>query len=248
MPGDENQRAIFKFLLDHLRSQQPFAKEHLRAVTDWSKKSFDTYWPKQLKALLVADGGQFRVAESFRPYSTWKKFQRHVSQVRHVSSDYTYLAYPDVLIFEFFMPLANEEHLRLALDALFYKDWVLLRLKTIDQAKLAAQFPKCAEETPGAYLERICEWISKNFGGYSIYHVNGRFRAEKLSTTEEVVDIQEAGGRYLVDETTAVVRFIFYCGEPSRKEAPLSSGHFGEDAIDDVRVYPAELARLILQP
>ena len=30
-----------------------------------------------------------------------------------------------VLIFEFFMPLTNETHLRTALDALFYKDTIL---------------------------------------------------------------------------------------------------------------------------
>jgi hypothetical protein len=105
-------------------------------------------------------------------------------------------------------------------------------------------FPRDDAQTGDDYLEEVCDWISDNFGGYSIYHVSGRFRAEKLSTTEEVATIQDNGGRYLVDETTAVVRFIFYCGEPIRKKAPLASGHFGEEGLDQVEPNLADVARL----
>src|SRR5207245_8179693 len=45
--------------------------------------------------------------------------------------------------------------------------------------------------------------------GYSIGHVDGRFRSGKLFTQDEVAIFQKKGHRYLTDETTAVTRFIF---------------------------------------
>ena len=60
-------------------------------------------------------------------------------------------------------------------------------------------------------------FVEGKFGGYSIYHVDGRFRAAKLSTQDEAADINKTS-RYLIDETTAVTRFIFPCkqGEPDK--------------------------------
>jgi len=49
----------------------------------------------------------------------------------------------------------------------------------------------------------------RKFGGYSILHVSGRFRAAQLMTQVE----GKKAERYLVDETTAVVRFIVPCRE-----------------------------------
>jgi hypothetical protein len=54
--------------------------------------------------------------------------------------------------------------------------------------------------------------------GYSIYHVDGRFRADKLSTQQEAVELLKMGQRYLVDETTAVTRFIFPCKDDEEAE------------------------------
>lgn len=39
----------------------------------------------------------------------------------------------------------------------------------------------------------------------------GRFRVGSLRTRQEAAEIQTKGERYLVDETTAVTRFIFPC-------------------------------------
>lgn len=127
------------------------------------------------------------------------------------------------------MPLTNERHLRTALDALFYKNTILSRLKTLDRAGLEKRFRREQGEQKVAYFDRICNWVSARFGGYSISHVNGRFRASGLCSMQEAATLQEDGGRYLVDETTAVVRFIFYCGDPIVKKPPLSSRHFEHD-------------------
>jgi hypothetical protein len=42
----------------------------------------------------------------------------------------------------------------------------------------------------------------------------------------DAVRMQSDGDRYLADETTAVVRFIFPCGKPRRLPPPLSSETF----------------------
>jgi hypothetical protein len=66
----------------------------------------------------------------------------------------------------------------------------------------------------------LCDWIAKRFGGYSIAHVNGRFRIQDLATRVVAADSESGGKPYLIDETTAIVRFIFPCGKPIRREPP----------------------------
>jgi len=110
------------------------------------------------------------------------------------------------------MPLTNENSLRNSLDALFYKDSVMKRLKSIDTRILEQYFAR-DESGSSDYLEGICDWVSTNFGGYSINHVSGRYRAKELSSLHEAYRYVENGESYLVDETTAVAKFIFPCGE-----------------------------------
>ena len=207
--NQENQRRVFEFFKDHLRTKASFSPAEIHSVTDWSDSTFTTYWSKQFKPFLIHNrSGQYRVSEAFRPFTTWEKFQQHVTQVRRViSSDYQKLSYDFVWIYEFFMPLTNEGFLRTALDSLFYRDSIEASILTIPPEELHAQFKKLDSETEYNYNNRLYEWISDHFGGYSIYHVNGRFRAGNL------VSRQDAAGmdRYLVDETTAVARFIFPC-------------------------------------
>ena len=230
MPDERNQTAVFRFFRNHYRQQLPFTKQQLANETDWSRASFNTYWSKQFKRLVVPiDDNRFRVSESFRPYSTWSAFRALVTQVRRVSSDYTSLLYSNVIIYEFFMPLTNEGHLRTALDALFYKDTISSRLRALDRTKVEEHFPRQGEETDDVYFERLCTWTARIFIGYSITHVSGRYRAEELATISDAAQVYEEGSRYLVDETTAVVRFIFPCGTPIQRTPPLSSRHFEDD-------------------
>ena len=218
MPTDRNQRNVFDFLLEHLDSKEPFLKRDLESKTSWKGQTFGTYWSKQLQPFVISiAGNRFRVSEAFRRYSTWERFHQHVTQVRRVAStDYSQLKFNIVRIYEFFMPLTNETHLRVALDALFYRDSVEARLKTINESEMVRIFPKNAKEDSENYVERLCQWIAQKFNGYSIYHVNGRFRADVLATRAEV---GQKSSRYLIDETTAVARFIFPC--ESEEEAAL---------------------------
>ena len=163
------------------------------------------------------------------------------------------------MIFDFFMPLTNEAHLRTALDALFYKDMIVKRLKALDSGALSQRFPKESGEANGAYFERLCDWVARHFVGYSISNVAGRFRMQKLMTMMQAASFEEAGARYLADETTAIVRFIFPCGDPLKKQPPESTQDYddptylaiGDDAgkdADRVRwFFKALFVRSILQ-
>src|SRR6266536_4180829 len=129
----EGQRKAFTFLTARLQSQEVFTKEEFKRATGWLHgRTFDTYWQKQFKAFVEPVGNQrYHVRESFRPYITWSQFRQHVTQVRRVVTDYTPVVYDNVLIFEFYMPLTNEAHLRTTLDSLFFADTIRARLNTI---------------------------------------------------------------------------------------------------------------------
>lgn len=221
MASTENQRKAFQFLVERFRSQETFTKEEFfGSVPGWTGQSPRTYWSKHIKHFLVRQAGKrFRVSEAFRPYSNWRNFRRQVTQVRRTFSDYSFLSFDTVVIFDFLMPLTNEGHLRTALDALFYQDTVLARLRAMPESELTTYFPRIVEESADEYLERVRDWVSNHFGGYSISHVNGRFRAAPLATAAGAAELQQHGDRYLVDETTAVVRFIFPCENTDAAES-----------------------------
>ena len=56
--------------------------------------------------------------------------------------------------------------------------------------------------------------MAQRFGGYSIGHVSGRYRAGELKSHLEAH--QKYHDRYLVDETTAIVRFIIPFGHKTK--------------------------------
>lgn len=209
----EGQRKAFLFLTSHLQSQETFTKEEFKKATGWLVgRTFDTYWMKQFKPFVEPIGNsRYHIRETFRPYMIWAKFRQHVTQVRRVVTDYSPVIYENVLIYEFYLPLTNEAHLRTTLDALFFKDTILARLRTIGLQKLGQHFSLVDKETDESYYGRILGFIEEKIVGYSIFHVSGRFRAERLSTQDEVANIHKRGRRYLVDETTAIARFLFPC-------------------------------------
>lgn len=219
MPSDEPQRFAHKFLSEHLQSQDPFTLTDFQKATGWTDKSFKTYLSKQFKPFLeYLSGEECRVSEAFRPFVIWRKFRQHVTQVRHVVTYYSPSKFDNVLIYEFFMPLTHENALRTTLDSLFYKDTILARLKTLGVDKIQKYFPGEGDENEDQYFQNLCNWIEQKFQGYSISHVDGRFRAERLSTQDEAAQIQKEGRRYLIDETTAVTRFIFPCEDQTEVE------------------------------
>ena len=67
----------------------------------------------------------------------------------------------------------------------------------------------------------------------SISHVNGRYKAEDgVLTMQEATALQERAGRYLIDETTAITRFIFPCKD--KEEAEVVRWFFFELFVESV--------------
>ncbi|MCK9207793.1 MAG: hypothetical protein M0P66_11830 [Salinivirgaceae bacterium] len=214
---DAKQEKAYLYLKDKFETQERFSKIQLNDSVGWGP-NIETYWPKKIKTLLIEEKGLFRVSEVFRRVLTKEKFEKHISQSSRVSMDFKTFSFKNVILFDFFLPLSNELYLREALDALFYKDSVLRRLKSVPIEKLYKKFEKNESETIDSYYLGICDWISNKFGGYSISHVNGRFRADKLMTLKEVSEkLVSNGYKYLIDETTGIVRFIFPCGKSTEK-------------------------------
>ena len=225
------QEQTHAFLLKHFERGSVFTKEELHTASGWAKMgTFNTHWSKQFEPLLVDSGsGKYRVGEAFRKLADQKAWFKYVSQNRN-ASNYTSYTHDAVVVFEFFMPLTNEADLRGSLDSLFYQDSIDRRLKFADKAKLQAVFPRNPNEANRAYLVRLRNWVSSKFGGYSINHVSGRFLAAELTTRKDSADNQWS--RYLVDETTAVVKFIFPCGEPKQARFGDFSKYL-EDLLDE---------------
>jgi len=227
MGKDDTQRAAHAFLLEHLQSQEPFTIAEFIDATGWDKPgTFNTYLRKHYKGLIenaeggkfkISDTGRYRVTESFRKLVTWRKFKQHVTQVRRVVTDYEPTS-SEVLIYDFLMPLTNEAYLRMTLDSLFFNDAIVARLKTIPTADLEKHFDRAAGQSDEAFLEVIIKFIEEHFVGYSISHVDGRFRSGRVLSQDEVAEFQKKGLRYLIDETTAVTRFIFPYSTPGELE------------------------------
>lgn len=219
---EEKQRKAHEYLRQHWLNQVPFTKEELQKAAGWSDVAFQTYMLKQFKGLLkeVKDG-RFRVRMNFRRFATWESFKWGVvSQKRKYGRDYTSQCFPKVVVFEFFMPLRNEEWLRSALDGLFYAELLKGRLESLPDRDLKSHFPINEKESHEQYTQRVTNWISSRFIGYSVTHVSGRFRARPLMARDDAVRLELTDGvRYLVDETTAVVRFIIPCEDVKPESA-----------------------------
>lgn len=238
------QKKAFQFLKNSFQNGTTFTKNEFQDEigSGWTPVSFNTYFSKQFKRLLLEVlPNEFRVTEVFRKYNTEELFENHiVTQNRKVASDYNTLTYNNLIIFEFFMPLTNEGLLRSTLDSLFYRDTILNRLKSTDTSALVCHFPKLNGESDEEYFDRILEYISNRFIGYSISHVNGRFRASTLQSISESTNELLSGGRYLVDETTAIVRFIFPIGKQMMRKFNPSAAYFDEINSTDSSDYTSE--------
>ena len=211
MADDTTQHAAHKFFAERLHTLEPFTKEDVLNATGWTLDTLNTYWSKQFRGFIEDLGsGTYRVQERFRQFLNWRKFLALVTQVKTLPPIYNPTTLDEVVVYEFYIPLTHESALRVTLDSLFYKDAILPRLKRIGIGRMKTYLEWKTTDDENSYLERVCSFVEEKFSGYSIYHVDGRFRTARLSTQEQAVEINKTG-RYLVDETTAVSRFIFPC-------------------------------------
>lgn len=212
MTSLDGPRKAYEFLRQHSISEQPFSVADLAAATGWAETTVNTYKSKQYRDFLdVSSPDEIRVRPEFERL-TLQRFLELATQRRQVFADYERVKYDGVVTYEFLLPLTREDQLRAALDDLFFTDTIKHRLREIGRETVETWITANAGESDEDYLSRVSELVGEKFGGYSISHVNGRFRAGNLKDRAAAGKMLELNERYLVDETTAVVRFIIPIG------------------------------------
>ncbi|HEY8684751.1 MAG TPA: hypothetical protein VIO57_04005 [Chloroflexota bacterium] len=206
----ERQEKAHNFLRGRAEDQSMFSLDDFIAATGWKKSSVTTYISKQWKEYIEKPGGMLRVKRDFLRLSL-TSFQHLATQSRKVFTDYQRLRYGELVIYEFLLPLTRQVELRRALDDLFYSDTIIRRLQEVGITKFEGAFPRREGEEESSFIDTIVQFASDHFGGYSISHVNGRFRAGKLVARQEASQLLADDELYLIDEITAVVRFIIPC-------------------------------------
>lgn len=235
-----SQKAAYKFLTAHALSGETFTGKELQSVTSWSDTSLATYMSKQLRDyVLEADGG-YRVRRSFRRVSEEKFYDEVVTQVRHHHTSYCRAQYRYLINYEFLLPLTREGELKRALDDLFFEDTLEDLIHEVGLPYFSKLLDRGSGEPDDELVARAVRKIGELIGGYSITHVSGRFRIhEELLARKYVGELLAEDRPYLVDETTALVRFIIPC--QSSRVVQGEAFEF-EEAEDEVADMPAEVA------
>jgi hypothetical protein len=226
MSNDDKQRKAYDFLLRYAKSQEQFTAEELGVYVGWENTTPSTNLGKQFKSVVSKEGKLYRVKRQFIHLDE-EEFVKRTSQKEHILPSYKRTSYNSVLFYEFLMPLTREDLLKQALDSLFFKNTLLDKLKSLGLDSFYSVLPRRTGESDDIYGGRIAAEVSKYFGGYSITHANGRFRADALLTQTEAL-----GKRYIIDETTAVVRFII----------PLNSTRTSHSPIFDPRIIHKQIS------
>jgi hypothetical protein len=192
---------VYAFLREHASSGAAFTADQMATAVGWNGKTAPTYISKHYKDFLKSQGkGSYSVKIDFKRV-TFDEFKELVTQVRHVYTAYNRASYGGIVSYEFLLPLTREDKLRRALDSLFFLDSLEARIRE-SLPSIEKIMPRTAGEGDDAYVARAARRAGALFGGYSISHVSGRFRADKLRRKGKASDA------YIVDETTAIVRFI----------------------------------------
>lgn len=217
MPGKKRaaQQAAHRFLHDNAANGTAFTFLDLATSVGWTERTAGDYASKHFGAYLTkVDEDRYRVLPAFKRV-TLDEFLDLVTQVKKPIATYERSTSDALVTYEFLLPLTKEDKLRDALDELFYAD-TLAQLVGEMKELLPAIFPRNSDELDDTYEARAVAMVAKLIGGYSVSHVSGRFRfASTIASREEAARSLVAKKRYLIDETTAIVRFIIPC--PSSK-------------------------------
>lgn len=232
MAKDLSLVAAYKFFLDHAKTQGAFTAEDLGAATSWSGSTPNTYLSKQVKSVVKRIApGKFQVKKSFVNMAQ-DTFLQRVSQKENILPSYKRACYDSVLTYEFLMPLTREELLKESLDRLLYKDALEEQIELVGYCVFATVMPKDSCESEKTYCSRVAKRIGDYFGGYSITHVSGRFRIQDLLPKQQAIHT-----RYVIDETTALVRFIVPLLTSETKHGEIFSennpAHIDPNKLDD---------------
>ncbi len=219
MVRGENPARGYQFLHKSALSQSWFSESELATGTGWKQSSVRTYISKQWKDFLNVEGKgprkKYQVRKDFLRISE-TEFLDFFTQRRLLVPRYQRSKHEMFLQFEFLLPLSKEEHLRRALDELFYSDTLVTRINELGLDNLKTIIFRDDADSDSEYVTKILSTLNEYFGGYSVSHVQGRFRAADLTDIRGAAQSMIEHGRYLIDETTAVVRFIVKCNSTQK--------------------------------
>lgn len=204
---NERIREAFKFLIKRAEDGKAFTDRELAEAANWTIETTRTHLSKKLHELVQEKDNLLYVLPDIMRVNQ-KEFEDLFGQKRNLFSKYDRFIVPNVLVYEFFMLLSREDLLRKALDRLFYSDTIRQSVREIgiDKVRNALEFP--VSQLDDQVIEYVRDFVEKTIGGYSLYLVNGRFRADSLALRDDVARRDPTSGPYIVDEMTAVVRFI----------------------------------------
>lgn len=215
-------RDEFKFFRKYAKSREAFSLQDIKATSgrDLNEESWDTYWSKKWRQFCEeSDDGRFIVRRDFLQVDP-NDFASVYRQAETLFANYERSLCSDVSVFEFFLPLTHERKLRSNLDALFYEDDLRSRLEEMGADELHRILGTTVDRFEGDVVSVALNKVAQNFQGYSISHVDGRFRQLAIKSRVDAAELLQSGRSYIIDETTAIVRFIFLVGE----SVPLESG------------------------
>jgi hypothetical protein len=232
--------AAYDYLRARANDQKPFTVEDLANASGWSVVSVKTYLGKSLGQLVERAGNQKLLARRELLRLSKEKFLGHMTQKKPIFSEYTRTKHENILSYVFLLPLTREDKLRRALDDLFFSDTILRRLREVGVKRLETLLPRELGISDDAYLNRILSWAGRVAGGYSVNHTSGRFRASDLRSRKDAGEMLADDRLYLVDETTALVRFFV----PLDTGSIQFGGTFEETVAALEKVEPSNLAAL----
>jgi len=157
--------------------------------------------------LVVQENNQYFVKPEIRRVRL-KDFENLFRQKNRLFTDYLLNINPSVLIYEFFMPLSKEDRLRETLDSLFYKESIEQRIREIGFGEIREHLDLPESFSEESINSKVVNFFENTIGGYSLFYVQGRYRADSIQSRHEVVNRPFYKGQYIIDETTAVVKFI----------------------------------------
>ncbi len=200
-------KRAFAFLIAHAQERKFFSAEQLAAEAGWTIVETQENIAIRLSDLVEEDGENYLAKPEILRVRL-DDFKELLHQKKRLFADYVLEVSSSILIYEFFMPLSREDRLREALDNLFYRDTIEQRIQEIGISRIRDGLNLSSDYSEDKIRQLVFDFMESTIGGYSITLVNGRYRADALASRAEVATRPFAYGPYIVDETTAIVRFI----------------------------------------
>ena len=206
-PKHSRQQQAYRYLKG-LAGHAVFSTAELAAATGWKPATARTHIGKHyLGWVATVAPDRYRVLPAFKRVSE-EQFIGRSTQARRPFATELPAVYRALCVFDLMVPVRREAELRAALDELFFEDTVVQRLDELGAQRLGKLVPRTAGEAEDAHRQRCLSLIADYFTGYTLTLATGRTRAAPLLTRANAIELHRSGLPYLVDETTAIVRFL----------------------------------------